>query len=74
MCLLPVGCQTVINVMICNVITLILFHFLKQREHFAIRERKRPEDPIECNDLKSMRFTRAVRSLYLSLTFVQFDY
>ncbi|XP_044506685.1 cytochrome P450 85A-like [Mangifera indica] len=29
-------------------------------EHLAIRERKRPEDPIEWNDLKSMRFTRAV--------------
>ncbi|OMP06006.1 Cytochrome P450 [Corchorus olitorius] len=26
----------------------------------AIRDRKKPEDPIEWNDLKSMRFTRAV--------------
>jgi brassinosteroid-6-oxidase 2 len=34
-----------------------------QKEHFAIRERKKPEDPIDCNDLKSMRFTRAVRSV-----------
>lgn len=32
-----------------------------QKEHFAIRERKKPEDPIDCNDLKSMSFTRAVR-------------
>ncbi|MED6185617.1 Cytochrome P450 85A [Stylosanthes scabra] len=31
-----------------------------RNEHFAIRERKKPEDPIDCNDLKSMRFTRAV--------------
>ncbi|PNY18137.1 cytochrome p450 85a-like protein [Trifolium pratense] len=26
-----------------------------RKEHFAIRERKKPEDPIDCNDLKSMR-------------------
>lgn len=32
-----------------------------QKEHLAIREKRRPEDPIEWNDLKSMRFTRAVR-------------
>ncbi|XWS75665.1 hypothetical protein CRYUN_Cryun01aG0110700 [Craigia yunnanensis] len=31
-----------------------------RKEHIAIRERKRPEDPILWNDLKSMRFTRAV--------------
>ncbi|KAF5480146.1 hypothetical protein F2P56_000913 [Juglans regia] len=31
-----------------------------RKEHLAIRERKRPEDPIDWNDLKSMRFTRAV--------------
>ncbi|XVF71292.1 hypothetical protein PTKIN_Ptkin12aG0025200 [Pterospermum kingtungense] len=31
-----------------------------RNEHMAIRERKGPEDPIEWNDLKSMRFTRAV--------------
>ncbi|KAJ4707252.1 Cytochrome P450 [Melia azedarach] len=31
-----------------------------RKEHLAIRERKKPEDPIEWNDLKSMRFTRAV--------------
>ncbi|KAG6660131.1 hypothetical protein CIPAW_03G084100 [Carya illinoinensis] len=31
-----------------------------RQEHLAIRERKRPEDPIDWNDLKSMRFTRAV--------------
>ncbi|KAJ0042325.1 hypothetical protein Pint_18968 [Pistacia integerrima] len=31
-----------------------------RKEHLAIRERKRPGDPIEWNDLKSMRFTRAV--------------
>ena len=29
----------------------------------AIRERKRPEDPIEWNDIKAMKFTRAVRNL-----------
>lgn len=37
-----------------------------QKEHFAIRERKKPEDPIDCNDLKSMRFTRAVSSVVIS--------
>ncbi|KDP24291.1 hypothetical protein JCGZ_25587 [Jatropha curcas] len=31
-----------------------------RNEHLAIRERKKPEDPIDLNDLKSMRFTRAV--------------
>ncbi|XWS47499.1 hypothetical protein CRYUN_Cryun14cG0157400 [Craigia yunnanensis] len=31
-----------------------------RQEHMAIRERKGPEDPIEWNDLKAMRFTRAV--------------
>ncbi|ONI18968.1 hypothetical protein PRUPE_3G250000 [Prunus persica] len=31
-----------------------------RKEHLAIREKKRPEDPIDWNDLKSMRFTRAV--------------
>ncbi|KAA8547885.1 hypothetical protein F0562_004314 [Nyssa sinensis] len=31
-----------------------------RKEHLAIRERKRPEDPIDWNDYKSMRFTRAV--------------
>ncbi|XP_022728191.1 cytochrome P450 85A-like [Durio zibethinus] len=31
-----------------------------RQEHIAIRGRKRPEDPIEWNDLKAMRFTRAV--------------
>ncbi|OAY60307.1 cytochrome P450 85A [Manihot esculenta] len=31
-----------------------------RKEHLAIRENKRPEDPIDVNDLKSMRFTRAV--------------
>ncbi|KAH8483513.1 hypothetical protein H0E87_028062 [Populus deltoides] len=31
-----------------------------RKEHVAIREKKRPEDPIDLNDLKSMRFTRAV--------------
>lgn len=33
----------------------------------AIRDRKNPEDPIDWNDLKSLRFTRAVRNLWLSL-------
>ncbi|KAE8673184.1 Cytochrome P450 85A1 [Hibiscus syriacus] len=31
-----------------------------RKEHMAIRERKRAEDPIEWNDLKPMKFTRAV--------------
>nr|CAN66537.1 hypothetical protein VITISV_029635 [Vitis vinifera] len=31
-----------------------------RKEHLAIRERKRPEDPIDWNDYKLMRFTRAV--------------
>ncbi|KAL2552194.1 Cytochrome [Forsythia ovata] len=31
-----------------------------RKEHVAIREKKRPEDPIDYNDYKSMRFTRAV--------------
>ncbi|XLT41141.1 hypothetical protein HN873_072433 [Arachis hypogaea] len=29
-------------------------------KHLAIRERKKPDEPIDFNDLKSMRFTRAV--------------
>ncbi|XP_022759906.1 cytochrome P450 85A-like [Durio zibethinus] len=31
-----------------------------RKEHMAIKDRKKPENPIEWNDLKSMRFTRAV--------------
>lgn len=31
-----------------------------RKEHFAIRERKRPDDALNWDDLKSMRFTRAV--------------
>ncbi|XP_039021620.1 cytochrome P450 85A-like [Hibiscus syriacus] len=31
-----------------------------RKEHMEIREKKRPEDPIEWNDLKPMKFTRAV--------------
>lgn len=31
-----------------------------RKEHLAIREKKNPEDPIDWNDLKSMKFTRAV--------------
>ncbi|KAK9272033.1 hypothetical protein L1049_002402 [Liquidambar formosana] len=31
-----------------------------RKEHLAIREKKRPEDPIGWSDFKSMRFTRAV--------------
>ncbi|KAK4490753.1 hypothetical protein RD792_001459 [Penstemon davidsonii] len=31
-----------------------------RKEHMAIREKKRPEDPIYYEDYKSMRFTRAV--------------
>nr|GMC59490.1 cytochrome P450 85A1 [Ipomoea batatas] len=31
-----------------------------RKEHMAIREKKAPNDPIDYNDFKSMRFTRAV--------------
>ncbi|MBA0758249.1 hypothetical protein Gotri_021263 [Gossypium trilobum] len=31
-----------------------------RKEHMGIRERKRADEPIEWNDIKSMRFTRAV--------------
>ncbi|KAM7279348.1 hypothetical protein ACFE04_006482 [Oxalis oulophora] len=31
-----------------------------RKEHIAIRQKKRPDDPLEWNDIKSMRFTRAV--------------
>ncbi|XP_057769848.1 cytochrome P450 85A1-like [Salvia miltiorrhiza] len=31
-----------------------------RKEHMAIRERKNPEDPIDYEDYRSMRFTRAV--------------
>ncbi|PNX95607.1 cytochrome p450 85a-like protein [Trifolium pratense] len=31
-----------------------------RKEHLAIRERKKPNEPIDSNDLKSMKFTRAV--------------
>lgn len=31
-----------------------------RKEQLAIREKKNPEDPIDWNDLKSMKFTRAV--------------
>ncbi|GFY84852.1 brassinosteroid-6-oxidase 1 [Actinidia rufa] len=31
-----------------------------RKEHLEIRERKRPDDPIEWNDFKAMPFTRAV--------------
>ncbi|KAK4271897.1 hypothetical protein QN277_020523 [Acacia crassicarpa] len=31
-----------------------------RKEHFAVREKKKPDDPINWNDLKSMKFTRAV--------------
>ncbi|XP_065858809.1 cytochrome P450 85A-like [Euphorbia lathyris] len=31
-----------------------------RKEHLAIRERKNPVDPLDLNDIKSMRFTRAV--------------
>lgn len=42
-------------------ISLILVEIL-QKEHMAIREKKAPNDPIDYNDFKSMRFTRAVSS------------
>ncbi|KAJ7974286.1 Cytochrome P450 [Quillaja saponaria] len=31
-----------------------------RKEHMAIREKKKPDDPINLDDLKAMRFTRAV--------------
>ncbi|KAJ8775166.1 hypothetical protein K2173_020170 [Erythroxylum novogranatense] len=31
-----------------------------KKEHLAIRHRKKPEDPVDFSDLKSMHFTRAV--------------
>ncbi|XP_010552428.1 PREDICTED: cytochrome P450 85A2-like [Tarenaya hassleriana] len=31
-----------------------------RREHFAIRERKGPEEPLDLEDVKTMKFTRAV--------------
>lgn len=31
-----------------------------QKEHMAIRQKKRPDDPIDYDDYKSMRFTLAV--------------
>ena len=36
---------------------------LNQEEHLAIRERKKPEEPIDWNDYKSMSFTRAVSKI-----------
>ena len=34
--------------------------FWLQREHLAIRDRKRPDEPLNLDDIKSMKFTRAV--------------
>jgi len=34
--------------------------WILQREHLAIRERKRPDEPLTLDDIKSMKFTRAV--------------
>ncbi|MED6180102.1 Cytochrome P450 85A [Stylosanthes scabra] len=31
-----------------------------REEHLAIRQRKKPDEPIDFNDIKSMKFTRAV--------------
>ncbi|KAF8107301.1 hypothetical protein N665_0124s0092 [Sinapis alba] len=31
-----------------------------RREHLAIRDRKRPDEPLDLEDIKSMKFTRAV--------------
>lgn len=45
----------------CHIPVLSTSHFIfMQKEHLAVREKKRPEDPIDLNDLKPMRFTRAV--------------
>ena len=39
--------------------------YVFQKEHLAIRERKKPDEPIDINDLKSLRFTRAVRIKFM---------
>jgi brassinosteroid-6-oxidase 1 len=39
---------------------------LNQEEHFTIRERKKPDEPIDWNDYKSMSFTRAVSKIEIS--------
>lgn len=46
-------------------IFLNLIFVILQKEHMAIREKKKPEDPIDYNDYKAMRFTRAVSSKIL---------
>jgi brassinosteroid-6-oxidase 2 len=49
----------------CHIPVLSTSYFIfMQKEHLAVREKKRPEDPIDLNDLKPMRFTRAVSRDY----------
>ncbi|KAK4346406.1 hypothetical protein RND71_032745 [Anisodus tanguticus] len=43
-----------------------------RKEHMAIREKKKPEDPIDYNDYKAMRFTRADRNLENQNSFLIF--
>lgn len=38
----------------------MILMLILQKEHLAIREKKNPDDQIQWNDLKSMKFTRAV--------------
>ena len=39
---------------------------LNQEEHLAIRERKKPDVPIDCNDYKFISFTRVVSKIEIS--------
>ena len=41
-------------------VRLLILGFGLQREHLAIRDRKRPDEPLNLDDIKSMKFTRAV--------------
>lgn len=39
-----------------------------QTEHLALRERKRPDEPLGLEDVKLMKFTRAVSNINVILT------
>lgn len=52
--------------MCCGEIECDLALHIFQEEHLAIRQGKRPEDPIDWEDFKAMRFTRAVSILRLA--------
>lgn len=45
------------------VMRILWFDLFNQEEHLAIRARRKPEDPIDWDDYKGMRFTRAVSNL-----------